>query len=111
MRKSALDVVNKPFFVPPNANTSSYRSTVSAIDPSTGQVIELPIDQAGAYIMQDGSSVLAGAQLQGNIQGGKSLLKPELAQHLNQHPGFKVIFNNDLSDVLILSPSTDVPFE
>ncbi|KAA0200325.1 hypothetical protein FBUS_09846, partial [Fasciolopsis buskii] len=66
-----------------------FRSTVSAIDPNTGQVIELPIDQPGAYIMQDGSGVLTGTQLQANIQGGKSLLKPELAQHLNQHTGYK----------------------
>ncbi|TPP66057.1 Zinc finger MYM-type protein 3 [Fasciola gigantica] len=70
-------------------SVGAYASTVSAIDPHTGQVIELPIDQAGAYIMQDGSSVLTGAQLQANIQGGKSLLKPELAQHLNQHTGYK----------------------
>ncbi|KAF8562629.1 hypothetical protein P879_11791 [Paragonimus westermani] len=66
-----------------------YASTMSAIDPNTGQLIELPIDQTGAYVMQDGSTVLTTAQLQTGVQGGKSLLKPELAQHLTQHVGYK----------------------
>ncbi|VDQ02233.1 unnamed protein product [Trichobilharzia regenti] len=49
-----------------------------------GQLVELPIDQAGTYVIQDAS----GAQIQlGSVQGGKSLLKPELAQHLSQHAG------------------------
>ncbi|KAF5395722.1 hypothetical protein PHET_11546 [Paragonimus heterotremus] len=69
---------------------SGYASTMSAIDPNTGQLIELPIDQTGAYVMQDGSTVLTTAQLQTGVQGGKSLLKPELAQHLTQHVGYKV---------------------
>lgn len=66
-------------------SVTAYPQTVSAIDPNTGQLVELSIDQSGAYMMQDGSAVLTTSQL----QGGKSLLKPELAQHLNQHVGYK----------------------
>ncbi|CAL8082751.1 unnamed protein product [Calicophoron daubneyi] len=62
---------------------------MSTIDPNTGQLIELPIDQGGAYVVQDGAGVLTSAQIQAGVQGGKSLLKPELAQHLNQHVGYK----------------------
>ncbi|CAH8589597.1 unnamed protein product [Heterobilharzia americana] len=65
---------------------TAYATSIPAIDPSMGQLVELPIDQAGAYVIQDAS----GGQIQlSSIQGGKSLLKPELAQHLNQHTGYK----------------------
>lgn len=67
----------------------AYAPAMSAIDPNTGQLIELAVDQSGAYVMQDGSTVLTTSQLQPTIQGGKSLLKPELAQHLTQHSGYK----------------------
>ncbi|CAH8863901.1 unnamed protein product [Trichobilharzia szidati] len=63
---------------------TAYATSIPAIDPSMGQLVELPIDQAGTYVIQDAS----GAQIQlGSVQGGKSLLKPELAQHLSQHAG------------------------
>ncbi|CAH8542291.1 unnamed protein product [Schistosoma turkestanicum] len=65
---------------------TAYATSIPAIDPSLGQLVELPIDQAGAYVIQDAS----GGQIHlGSVQGGKSLLKPELAQHLNQHTGYK----------------------
>ncbi|CAH8613463.1 unnamed protein product [Schistosoma bovis] len=65
---------------------TAYATNIPAIDPSLGQLVELPIDQAGAYVIQDAS----GGQIQlGSVQGGKSLLKPELAQHLSQHTGYK----------------------
>nr|CAX69524.1 MYM-type zinc finger protein 2 [Schistosoma japonicum] len=64
---------------------TAYATSIPAIDPSMG-LVELPIDQAGAYVIQDAS----GGQIHlGSVQGGKSLLKPELAQHLSQHAGYK----------------------
>ncbi|VEL29812.1 unnamed protein product, partial [Protopolystoma xenopodis] len=71
----------------------------TGFDAATGQYLEVPIDQAGTYVIQD-PGLIAGTQLQLSnvIQGGKSLLKPELAQHLTQSGGYKV--NNVYSSIL-----------
>ncbi|VDL97885.1 unnamed protein product [Schistocephalus solidus] len=64
---------------------------MTAIDPDSGQLVEVPIDPNNTYVVQDSSALLAGGQVQigGVVQAGKSLLKPELAQHLIQPVGYK----------------------
>ncbi|KAL7056004.1 hypothetical protein AAHC03_021129 [Spirometra sp. Aus1] len=64
---------------------------MTAIDPDSGQLVEVPIDPNNTYVVQDSSALLTGGQVQigGVVQAGKSLLKPELAQHLIQPVGYK----------------------
>ncbi len=65
---------------------------MTAIDPDSCQLVEVPIDPNGAFVVQDPSGLIAGGQVQvgGMATAGKSLLKPELAQHLIQPVGIRV---------------------
>lgn len=65
---------------------------MTAIDPESCQLVELPIDANGAIVVQDPSALISGGQVQvgGIVQAGKSILKPELAQHLIQPVGLRV---------------------
>nr|VZI02265.1 unnamed protein product [Spirometra erinaceieuropaei] len=70
---------------------AAYAQSMTAIDPDSGQLVEVPIDPNNTYVVQDSSALLTGGQVQigGVVQAGKSLLKPELAQHLIQPVGYK----------------------
>lgn len=65
---------------------------MTAIDPDNCQLVEVPIDGNPAYVVQDSTSLISGGHVQvgGIASAGKSLLKPELAQHLIQPVGLRV---------------------
>ncbi|EUB54979.1 Zinc finger MYM-type protein [Echinococcus granulosus] len=68
-----------------------YGQNMTAIDPESCQLVEVPIDANGAIVVQDPSALISGGQVQvgGIVQTGKSILKPELAQHLIQPVGIR----------------------
>ncbi|KAL5968712.1 Zinc finger MYM-type protein 2, partial [Taenia solium] len=68
---------------------------MTAIDPDSCQLVEVPIDATGAIVVQDPSALIAGGQVQvgGIVQTGKSILKPELAQHLIQPVGIRSVID------------------
>lgn len=67
---------------------------MTAIDPDSCQLVEVPIDASGTIVVQDPSALIAGGQVQvgGIVQTGKSILKPELAQHLIQPIGIRASY-------------------
>ncbi|VDM22142.1 unnamed protein product, partial [Hydatigera taeniaeformis] len=68
---------------------------MAAIDPEGCQLVEVPMDANGAIVVQDPSGLIAGGQVQvgGIVQTGKSILKPELAQHLIQPVGIRSVID------------------
>uniref|UniRef100_A0A5K3FFB1 DUF3504 domain-containing protein n=1 Tax=Mesocestoides corti TaxID=53468 RepID=A0A5K3FFB1_MESCO len=75
------------------------RQNMTAIDPDSCQLVEVPIDASGTIVVQDPGTLIAGGQVQvgGIVQSGKSLLKPELAQHLIQPVGIRSVIDPRVS--------------
>ena len=70
----------------------AFSQNMAQIDPESCQLVEVPVDANGAIVVQDPSGLIAGTPVQVGslVQTGKSVLKPELAQHLIQPVGLRV---------------------